>query len=206
MADLVALPFEVAASKLPPRVEAIAREANMRSQAWIDARLDDPIPGFVPCDFRRVAEGLQEIGRLGLAPGSAFLEWGSGIGGVTLLAAALGFDATGIEVVESLVDSAIEFAEEEEVEAEFFAGSYIPEGLDEVADGAEEFAWIETEIEPAYEEMEVDPDDFDLIFAYPWPGEEQIIQELFLAVGGTGALLLTYNGVEDLRLFRKMRR
>ena len=36
-------------------------------------------------------------------------------------------------------------------------------------------------------ELGLDPDDFDIVFAYPWPGEEQIIFDLFASHAATGA-------------------
>jgi hypothetical protein len=52
----------------------------------------------------------------------------------------------------------------------------------------------------------LDPDDFDVVFAYPWPGEEQVIFDLFAGSTAVGALLLTYHGLEGLRLHRKVKR
>jgi hypothetical protein len=54
--------------------------------------------------------------------------------------------------------------------------------------------------------LQLDPDDFDIIFAYPWPGEEQVIFDLFADNAAVGALLLTYLGQEGLRLQRKVKR
>ena len=57
-----------------------------------------------------------------------------------------------------------------------------------------------------YDELELEPDDFDVVFAYPWPGEEQVIFDLFDDCAAVGALLLTYHGINDLRLQRKVKR
>ena len=42
--------------------------------------------------------------------------------------------------------------------------------------------------------------------AYPWPGEEQVIFDLFTDYAAVGALLLTYHGQDGVRLARKVRR
>ena len=55
----------------------------------------------------------------------------------------------------------------------------------------------------AYEQMEMDIDDFDVIFAYPWPGEQWVMARLFDRFAAVGALLVTYNDVEGIHLFRK---
>ena len=43
-----------------------------------------------------------------------------------------------------------------------------------------------------------------MIFAYPWPDEEQLIEALLERHAGEGALLLTNHGGQDLRLRRKV--
>jgi hypothetical protein len=44
------------------------------------------------------------------------------------------------------------------------------------------------------------------VFAYPWPGEEQVIFDLFADTASVGALLLTYHGIDGVRLQRKVKR
>jgi len=70
----------------------------------------------------------------------------------------------------------------------------------------DDFAWMTTDAPSAYEDLGLEPDDFDLIFAYPWPGEEQVIFDLFADCASTGALLLTYHGLEGVRLQRRVNR
>ena len=50
--------------------------------------------------------------------------------------------------------------------------------------------------------MDVRLDEFDLVFAYPWPDEEEMIAELFADHARTGARLLTYHPDGELRLRR----
>ena len=45
--------------------------------------------------------------------------------------------------------------------------------------------------------------ELDVVFAYPWPGEEEAVVDLFEAFAADGTLLVTYHGLEDLRLQRK---
>jgi hypothetical protein len=51
--------------------------------------------------------------------------------------------------------------------------------------------------------MGLDINDFDMVFAYPWPGEQHVIERLFDRFAADGALLMTYNGTEGVRLFRR---
>ena len=46
----------------------------------------------------------------------------------------------------------------------------------------------------------------DVVFSYPWPGEEQVIFDVFEASAAVGALLLTYHGQEGMKLQRKVKR
>ena len=70
----------------------------------------------------------------------------------------------------------------------------------------DDVAWLSTSGPDGYEELHLEPDDFDVIFAYPWPGEEQVIFDLFADCAAVGALLLTYHGQEGVRLQRKVKR
>ena len=85
---------------------------------------------------------------------------------------------------------------------EFVCGSFIPQGGEDVADIVGDFAWLRTDAPSAYDELGLDPDDFDVIFAYPWPGEEQAIYDLFERYAAAGALLVTFQGVEAVRVMR----
>ena len=202
------VPVELApeAAPLPEPVDALIRDAAARIDRFVEARTDDPIFGFVPSDFAAVYRVLWTIRSRRLAPGDAFLEWGSGFGVVALLAASLGFEATGIEIEPALVAEARRLAADHGLPVEFHEGSFLPAGAEPLADRTEEFAWLDVDGESAYEEMGLDPDDFDVIFAYPWPGEEHVVVDLFDACAATGALLVTYEGVEAVRVQRKARR
>ncbi len=199
------LAIEVREDPLPDDVEMFIRDAQNRVHDFVHGRLDNPIPGFVPCDFRRVYEGLRAAVEQHLAPGPSFLEWGSGFGVVTCMAADLDYHACGIEIHPDLVDQSERLAEDHGVSAEFVCGSYVPVGGEGLVDELEDFTWIESGGMDGYGLLGLDPDDFDVFFAYPWPGEERLVHELFDAYASPGALLMTLNGVEDLRFRRKLR-
>ena len=191
---------------LPAPIQTLYKEAESQIDHFVESRLDDPIVGFVPSDFPAVYAALYEIVARRLAPGRLFCEWGSGFGIVAMTAASLDFDACGIEIEDELVERARDLADEFELPVEFVRGSFIPEGGEAVADGTTEFAWLRTDAPSGYDELGLDPQDFDVVFAYPWPGEEDTIYALFERYGATGALLVTYQGVEDVRARRKVAR
>jgi len=165
--------------------------------------------GFVPSDYGPIYEALRVVADENLAAGGAFCEWGSGFGVVSSMAAMLDFDSCGIEIERDLVDEADRLAEDYDLSVEFIHGSFIPPGGAAEAekvylDDNDGFSWLVTDTDSTYDELGRDPEDFDLIFAYPWPDEERVINNLFEAYAAKGALLLTQEKFNSLRLQRKV--
>ena len=55
----------------------------------------------------------------------------------------------------------------------------------------------------AYQQLDAEIADFDLIFAFPWPNDEELTARMFERFGADGALLLTYCEQDSVRLRRK---
>lgn len=159
------------------------------------------IPGFVPCDFVGVYRVLSALASSNLLRGSLFCEWGSGFGVVASLAAMLDFDAWGIEIDEDLVRKSRQLASDFDLPVEFIHGSFIPAGSEDCLELCGEFSWLDTGT--ATREPELGAEDFDVIFAYPWPDEEFAIDSLFDRYARLGAILVTYHGGEEIRVWRK---
>lgn len=192
-------------SRPPERVASLLLEADRRINAYFDARHGAVPPGFVPSDFARVESALRSLRDSGFAPGNAFCEWGSGFGVATLLAALLGFDAVGIEYHQELVDESDALAADLEIPARFACGTFIPDDCQAITDGAsDEAAWLHEGGTDGYAELDADPGDFDVVFAYPWPGQEGTLERLFHRVAEVGAVLVTYRGVEDVVVQQKV--
>lgn len=192
---------------LPNEVAEFLEEADLRIQHYLD---NSPFAaaGFVPSQFKKVYHALQMIAEENLACGTSFCEWGSGFGVVASLAAMLDFTSCGIEIEQDLVEEARRLAEDFGLPVEFVQGSFIPA---EAADLAEEaytdnnsvFSWLISDAEEGYKELQCDLDEFDIIFAYPWPGEDYLFTSLFEKYAAEGALLLTYDYPQTVRLLRK---
>ena len=184
---------------LPRDVRAFIREAGRRVERF---QRSSPVPGFVASDFAGAYRRLRSVAATVPTPGRLFCEWGSGFGVVAGLAALLEFDAYGIEAEGALVEAARGLAADFGLDATFAHGSFIPPGYDVLADG-DEFAWLTTEAASGHRALGLDPDDFDVTFAYPWPDEEQLAEDLFERYARPGAVLVTYHGADDLRLRQK---
>lgn len=152
---------------------------------------------FVPADYDVVLAGLMGL----RAPGMRFLEWGSATGVITIMADLLGFEAHGIELDAQLVDTARALARKYGSGARFAAGSFLPAGyhyrprngdgrLGTIGDGVS-----------GYQELGIPLDDFDVVYGYPWGGEEPMMLDLMRAYGGRDARLLMLSGSE-LRVYR----
>ncbi len=190
---------------LPAEVSALLADAKQKIEAF-DEDSHASIPAFVASDFALVYRALAAIQAAHLATGRRFAEWGSGIGVIACLATQLGFDAVGIEIERPLVDIARTLAAAHDLDTQFIHGTFVPPGAELQYASNNDLVWLTTSGSSAYEELDCEPDDFDIIFAYPWPGEEQIIFDLFTDHAATGALLLTYHGLEGIRLQRKTTR
>ena len=185
---------------IPGDVDRFLREANRRIEEF---QRESSVPGFVACDHERTYRVLRNVAAAQVTPGTLFCEWGSGFGVVACLAAMLDFDAVGIEIEEALVAEAQKLARDFELPVEFLHGSFIPQGGAVPADLGEGFVWLNTE-EADPDELAFDPNDFDVIFAYPWPDETDITTALFQRFARNGALLVTYHENGALRLRRKV--
>ncbi len=205
---LVDIEISINGSVLPDDVVNFLREADLRVGQFVR---NSPLraTGFVPSDFETVYQALRAITDANLTPGTSLCEWGSGFGVVASLAAMLEFMACGIEIEKNLVDASRRLADDFGLPVEFVQGSFIPSGAESCAEEAyadnnAEYSWLVTDADDAYDELGLDPDDFDVVFAYPWPGEEYLITSLFEKYAAEEALLLMYDQFNSVRLLGKV--
>ena len=141
---------------------------------------------FVPVEYDDVLQKLLELRR----PGVKFLEWGSATGVITIMADLLGYDASGIELDASLVEVARELARKYESNARFAAGSFLPAGYEwTAADGDRRLGTIGYG-PSGYLELGRPLEDFDIVYAYPWDGEEAVFRDVMQKYGRADATLL----------------
>ena len=205
---LVDIEISTNGSVLPDDVVAFLREADLRVSQFV-RNSPNRDTGFVPSNFVTVYHARQAITEARLARGTSMCEWGSGFGVVASLGAMLGFNVYGIEIESVLVDASRTLADDFGVPVEFVQGSFVPQGAEAYAEEAyadnnAEYFWLVTDADDAYDKLGLDPDDFDVIFAYPWPGEEYLIESLFEKYAAAGALLLVYDQFNSVRVRRKV--
>ncbi|MEM9345973.1 MAG: hypothetical protein AAGB26_05075 [Planctomycetota bacterium] len=187
------------------RALVLIDDAQDRIERFIRNRQkNDPIPSFVSCDFVMVDRALREIIDQRLSPGPVFCEWGAGFAVIAGLAALHGLGSHAIEIHRDLVDQSQRLMHDHSLEVEVVQGSLVPEEGDAIVDALAQQDWLKTNEHPAYDELGIDVSDIDLVFAYPWPGEEGLIEALFDAFAADGALLLTYHGMNEIKLQRKV--
>jgi hypothetical protein len=200
---LVDVPVSAGPPALPAEVRRFLRDADARVER-LDRR--GHVSAFVPSDYPAAYRALRAVAAGMLAPGTRFCEWGSGLGVVAGLAALAGFEATGIEIDGELVREARELAADHDLAVEFAHGSFIPRAAERRVTAAGVYAWLTTEGDDAYDDLGLELTDLDVVYAYPWPDEEEVTADLFARYACPGALLLTYHGGDGVRARRKVGR
>ena len=175
---------------LSGRIAALIEDGGRVRQRFVADVCHNEWHPFIPADYDRVLAALMQV----RAPGLKFLEWGSATGVITMMADLLGFEAYGIELDPVLVDIARDLAAKHGSRARFAAGSYLPA----------DYEWISAEGDrrlgavgrgaPGYDELGLSLEDFDLVYGYPWSGEEPIMQDVFRRRGGKHARMLLNGG------------
>ena len=205
--------YEPTASPLDGEVRGLVDAAGKRFEQFHAEKLNKRYPRYIASDPAQVYAALKWVTDRGLAPPEGkFIEWGSGFGIATGMAALLGYEATGIELRQGLVAIARELLESQGIEAEFLCTSYIPEGYIEyeIPGGCDlvpdDSFGHQLEGGPVYQDEHEDIDiaEVDLFYAYPWPGEQEMMLKLFDAVAGPDAILVAYYGDSEICIYRKL--
>ncbi len=208
------LAYEYSSSEheLPDAVRRLIDAAELRFEQFYAEKLNQRYPRYIASEPAQVYAALQWVTARGLVPGQRFLEWGSGFGVATGMAALLGYEATGIELRAGLVDIAQALLQSQSIAANFLCTSYIPEGFIEyeTAGGSDvvpdDSFGYHLDRSPVYRDalQEVDIAEVDVFYAYPWPGEQEMMLKLFDAVAGVDAILIAYFGDSDIGIYRKI--
>ena len=80
------------------------------------------------------------------------------------------------------------------------AGSFMPDGYQWIAPSGDTRQRTIGDGVSGYAALGMDLDRFDYVFAYPWPGEDLMMQDIVRRCGGTRTRLLQY-GPEGVQIF-----
>ncbi|MBM3908575.1 MAG: hypothetical protein FJ363_10945 [Gemmatimonadetes bacterium] len=153
---------------------------------------------FIASDYEQVQAALVAH----RAPGLRFLELGSASGIITIMADLLGYEAAGIELDLSLVATSREMAGRFGSKARFVCGSFFPAGYVFRGAGGDLRTGTFGEGVSGYMELGRSLDDFDVVFGYPWGGEEPVLLDLMRQYGSADGLLLMHGVHHGVQAYR----
>lgn len=167
-------------------------------EIWDRCRDQLEFGSFVSADYLAIYRELVRLrGQV-----ETVLEWGSGLGVVTIMASRLGFDAYGIEVEPVLVEHSLELAEKYGPNAQFATGSFIPDEYEWNSEITSDSTRTDHDSRAAYDELDMELRDFDLVYAYPWPDEHGFFMNILRTCGREGSLFLSYDAREGAAVTR----
>lgn len=206
--SMIQLDYTPESPEVPEPFASLISDADARWDTFWAQKLNKRYPRYVASEPAQVYAALRYVREEGIALGDHFIEWGSGFGVASSLAALLGYEATGIELEEGLVEIAESLAQAHCTGAEFIHASYIPEGFlsyEHVggSDLVPDDSFGHHAGTPCYEGMDIGLDEIDVFFVYPWPGEQEMMLKLFQAVASEDAILIAYYGDEEICLYRR---
>lgn len=184
------------------RLDAVAEEGW---ELW--ARFDREVRqhrwhSFVPAEYGKVLEALLPH----RSPGRPFLELGSGNGVITIMADLLGYDASGIELDADLVATARELAARHGSSARFAAGSFLPTGYVFHGRDGDSRTGTVGDGPSGYLRLGRPLDEFQVVYGYPWHGEDALMHDLVRRYGSPEAILLLHRVSGEVEAFRGGRR
>jgi len=184
--------------ELGTRIDALCEEGRAFWHRFdAEVRQDDWHP-FVAADYDAVRAALVSLRK----PGRRFLEWGSATGVITIMADLLGFESCGIELDSSLVDVGRELASRWRSNARFAAGSFIPMGWEWRLSGGNGRPGTIGRGPSGYLKLGRALEDFDVVYAFPWMGEEPMMLDLMRCHGREDAHLLLHTTQNGTTMYR----
>lgn len=203
------IPLRLKPDDVPGKVADLIAEADRRCDDFFAAGLGRRYPRYIPSDPAIVHAAMACLKESGDLDGNVFCEWGCGFAVATCMAALIGYEAYGIEIEPELADLADELAADLDIPARILCTSYLPEGYEE-CDGVGGKDLLPPEATtsgsrgpdttPSYEGL--DPTEVDVFFVYPWPGQEELMMDLFEITSSEDAILLIYLGDREITAYR----
>jgi hypothetical protein len=193
--DRIAVPADISA-----RIAADCRRIEAFQDRWDRPQMEQ----FVAADYLHVYQALDWVLGSQLLTGRRFLEWGCGFAVVSAIASLFNLDVIGIEAEADLLREGHQTIASWSAPVELIHGNFLPPGSESLADDPT-LPSLGHQVPCAYEQLGLDLDDFAIVYAYPWPGEDDFHEAVFNHFGGVGSLLMLFCGPNDIRLWRKVR-
>lgn len=166
------------------------------SALWEQHQHTPAFHGYVSADYLAVSKSLARLrGRV-----LTVLEWGSGLGVTAIMASRMGFEAYGIEAEPRLVEYSETLAKSYGPTARFVQGSFIPDDFEWNPGEGDEANRTIIDAPSAYDKLDMELRDFDLVYAYPWPDEHTLYHNIMRHFARRDALLLSYDCREGTQL------
>ncbi|MDA7888202.1 hypothetical protein N9A86_02315 [Akkermansiaceae bacterium] len=194
---------------IPDDISSLLAEGARRCDGFFEAGLGRRYPRYLPSNPAIIYAAIVYLKNAGYLRGNVFCEWGCGFGIATCMASLLGFEAYGIEIETEIADFAVQLAKDQNIPVEILCTSYLPEGYEEcegiggkdlLPPEATTSGGVPIDTTPIYDGL--DPDEVDLFFVYPWPGQEGLMMDLFKAVATEDAILLIAHGEREITAYR----
>jgi hypothetical protein len=203
--ERIELPSSVADLAVPAEIRDRIEMARLRIQTFQDNWDRVQIEQFVAADYFHLYQSLDWINQNQIKIGQRFLEWGCGFAVVSAIADYLGFDAIGIEAESDLLSEGRRTVADWESRAELIHGNFLPPGAESLSDDPT-LPSLGHPVPCGYSQLDLDLDDFAIVYAYPWPGEDDFHETVFDRYAASGALLVLFCGPNDIRLWRRTNR
>mgnify|MGYP001095047983 CR=1 FL=1 len=201
--ERITIPSAVDRLAIPSEIRLWINDAHQRIEAFHD-RWDRPqIEQFVAADYELVYQSIAWMIDTQPLIGRRFLEWGCGFAVVSALASTFHFDVIGIEAENELMERAKQMVADWEVSVELVTGNFLPPGSESLADDPT-LPSLGHQVESAYESIGLELDDFSVVYSYPWPGEDDFHERVFVNYASPGAMLMQFCGPNDVRLWRNV--
>ena len=114
----------------------------------------------------------------------------------------MGFEASGIELDDSLVRVARELAERSGSNARFVSASFLPLGWSWSPPDGDGRTGTIGQGTSGYLELGHALEDYDVVYGYPWMGEERMMHDLMRSHGRRDALLLIHTVESGVKIYR----
>lgn len=205
--------LDLSTDELPTEIRGIVDESDLRIDALFADRGNLRVPKYMPSDPELFYRALAFITEQDLPLGRVFCEWGCGFGICACIAAKLGYEAYGVELDPKMAAEARSLADDLGIPVEILETSYVPGGYDSYTGVGGECLIKEDRMasrddrfvsELIYDGMDREIAEIDVFFVYPWPLEQDFMQELFDEIAVEGAILIAFHKSGEILAYRKI--